>query len=108
MFISVEKGQWEASRACGLTRWQQMRYIIMPQATQRILPPLAGQFISLIKDSSLLGIIAIRELTKAGREIVSASLQPFEVYFLVAILYLVLTFTLSMAVQKLERRMAVS
>ena len=92
----------------GMSYAQAMRHIIMPQALRRILPPLAGQFISLIKDSSLLGIIAIRELTKAAREVVTATLQPFEVYFLAAILYLVLTFTLSMAVQKLEKRMAVS
>jgi polar amino acid transport system permease protein len=85
-----------------------MLYIILPQALRRILPPLAGQFISLIKDSSLLGMIAIRELTKATREVVSASLQPFELYIMCAILYLVLTFTLSMFVQYLEKRMAIS
>ena len=105
---SIHRGQTEAARSLGMSYAQSMLHIIMPQALRRILPPLAGQFISLIKDSSLLGIIAIRELTKAAREVVSASLQPFEVYFLAAILYLVLTFTLSMAVQKLEKRMAVS
>ena len=105
---SIHRGQTEAARSLGMSYAQSMRHIILPQALRRILPPLAGQFISLIKDSSLLGIIAIRELTKAAREIVSASLQPFEVYFLAAILYLVLTFTLSMAVQKLEKRMATS
>jgi polar amino acid transport system permease protein len=87
-----------------MTYSQSMWHIILPQAMRRILPPLAGQFISLIKDSSLLGIIAIRELTKATREAVSASLQPFELYLLCAILYLVLTFGLSMFVQYLERR----
>ena len=105
---SIHRGQTEAARSLGMSYAQSMRYIILPQALRRILPPLAGQFISLIKDSSLLGIIAIRELTKAAREVVTATLQPFEVYFLAAILYLVLTFSLSMAVQKLEKRMAVS
>ncbi len=105
---SIHRGQTEAARSLGMSYAQSMRHIILPQALRRILPPLAGQFISLIKDSSLLGIIAIRELTKAAREVVSASLQPFEVYILAAILYLVLTFSLSMAVQKLEKRMAVS
>jgi polar amino acid transport system permease protein len=105
---SIHRGQTEAARSLGMSYAQSMLHIILPQALRRILPPLAGQFISLIKDSSLLGIIAIRELTKAAREVFSASLQPFEVYFLAAILYLVLTFTLSMAVQKLEKRMAVS
>jgi polar amino acid transport system permease protein len=105
---SIHRGQTEAARSLGMSYPQSMLHIILPQALRRILPPLAGQFISLIKDSSLLGIIAIRELTKAAREVVSASLQPFEVYFVAAILYLVLTFTLSMAVQKLEKRMAIS
>ncbi|MEE8540504.1 MAG: ABC transporter permease subunit, partial [Desulfobacterales bacterium] len=104
---SIHRGQVEAARSLGMTYAQAMRHIILPQAMRRILPPLAGQFISLIKDSSLLGIIAIRELTKAAREAVAASLQPFEVYLLVAVLYLVLTFTLSIFVQRLEKRMAV-
>ena len=103
---SIHRGQTEAARSLGMSYAQSMLHIILPQALRRILPPLAGQFISLIKDSSLLGIIAIRELTKAAREVVTATLQPFEVYFLAAILYLVLTFTLSMAVQKLEKGMA--
>jgi polar amino acid transport system permease protein len=104
---SIHRGQMEAARSLGLTYPQSMRYIILPQAFRRILPPLAGQFISLIKDSSLLGIIAIRELTKATREIVTSSLQPFELWFVCAILYLGLTFALSMFVQYLERRTAI-
>ena len=103
---SIHRGQTEAARSLGMSYTQSMRYIILPQALRRILPPLAGQFISLIKDSSLLGIIAIRELTKAAREAVTASLQPFEVYFLLMALYLVLTFSLSMVVQRMEKRMA--
>lgn len=102
---SIHKGQIEASRSLGMTYSQSMAYVILPQAMRRILPPLAGQFISLIKDSSLLGIIAIRELTKATREVVTTTLQPFELFFTCAVLYLVLTFTLSMAVQYMERRM---
>jgi polar amino acid transport system permease protein len=101
---SIHRGQTEAARSVGMTYAQTMRHIILPQALRRILPPLAGQFITLIKDSSLLGIIAIRELTKAAREVVTASLQPFEIYMTAAVLYLVLTFTLSMLVQWLERR----
>jgi polar amino acid transport system permease protein len=68
---SIHRGQMEAARSLGMTYSQSMVHIILPQALRRILPPLAGQFISLIKDSSLLGIIAIRELTKATREVVS-------------------------------------
>jgi polar amino acid transport system permease protein len=101
---SIHRGQMEAARSLGMTYPQSMRHIILPQAFRRILPPLAGQFISLIKDSSLLGIIAVRELTKATREVVTTSLQPFELWFICALLYLVLTFALSMFVQYLERR----
>jgi polar amino acid transport system permease protein len=101
---SIDKGQTEAARSLGMTYSQAMIHIIMPQALRRILPPLAGQFISLIKDSSLLGIIAIRELTKATREVVTSSLQPFELWFICALLYLILTFSLSMFAQYLERK----
>ena len=104
---SIHRGQIEAARSLGMTGPQALRYIILPQALRRILPPLAGQFISLIKDSSLLGMIAIRELTKATREAITVSLQPYEFWFVCAILYLILTFTLSMAVQYMERRMGV-
>ena len=102
---SIHRGQTEAARSLGMSYGQSMLHVILPQALRRILPPLAGQFISLIKDSSLLGIIAIREVTKAAREVVTASLQPFEVYLVLLALYLVLTFSLSMALQRLEKRM---
>lgn len=101
---SVHRGQMEAARSLGMTYGQSMRKVILPQAFRRILPPLAGQFISLIKDSSLLGVIAIRELTKATREVVTTSLQPFELWIVCAVLYLALTFALSLFVQYLERR----
>ena len=101
---SIHRGQTEAARSLGMTYVKSMRHVILPQALRRILPPLAGQFISLIKDSSLLGIIAIRELTKVTREVVTTSLQPFELWFVCALLYLVLTFSLSMLLQYLERR----
>jgi polar amino acid transport system permease protein len=102
---SIHRGQNEAARSLGMSHAQAMLHVILPQAIRRILPPLAGEFISLIKDSSLLGIIAIRELTKATREVVTTSLQAFELWFVCALLYLVLTFTLSMCVKYLERRM---
>lgn len=101
---SIHRGQTEASRSLGMTYAQSMYHVILPQAFRRIIPPLAGQFISLIKDSSLLGIIAIRELTKATREVVTTSLQPFELWFVCALLYLVLTFSLSMLLQYLEKK----
>lgn len=101
---SVHRGQMEAARSLGLNYNQAMRKIILPQAFRRIMPPLAGQFISLIKDSSLLGVIAIRDLTKATREVVSSSLQPFELWILCALMYLLLTFALSVFVSYLESK----
>ena len=103
---SIHPGQVEAARSAGMSYFQCMFYIILPQALKTILPPLAGQFINLIKDSSLLGMISIRELTKATREGITTSLQTFELWILCAILYLLMTFTLSMFVQYLERRTA--
>ena len=105
---SIHPGQMEAARSLGMNYFQAMRYIILPQALKRTLPPLAGQFISLIKDSSLVSVIAILDLTKAGREVVTSTFAYFEIYFTVALMYLVLTFTLSMCVKYIERRFAVS
>lgn len=101
---SIHPGQIEAARSAGMTYFQCMYHIILPQALKTILPPLAGQFINLIKDSSLLGMISIRELTKATREGITTSLQAFELWILCALLYLLMTFTLSMFIQYLERR----
>ena len=103
---SIDKGQWEASHALGLSKWQQMRYVILPQAVQRILPPLAGQFISLIKDSSIVSVISIQELTFQGMELMAATYLTFEIWITITILYLVMTLTCSLAVQRLEVRMA--
>ena len=105
---AIPTGQMEAARSVGMTYPQAMRYIILPQALKRTLPPLAGQFINLIKDSSLVSVISITDLTKAGREVVSGSFAPFEVWFTVAALYLLVTGTLSWAIQRLEKRLSAS
>lgn len=102
---SIERGQWEASHALGLSWWQQMRYIILPQATQRILPPLAGQFISTIKDSAIVSVISIQELTFQGMELMSATYLTFEVWITVTALYFILALTLSLSVERLEIHM---
>jgi polar amino acid transport system permease protein len=102
---SIEKGQWEASHALGLSWWQQMRYVILPQATQRILPPLAGQFISTIKDSAIVSVISIQELTFQGMELMSATYLTFEVWITVTALYFILTLALSLSVERLEIHM---
>lgn len=105
---SIPRGQMEAARSLGMTVPQAMRHIILPQAFKRTLPPLAGQFISLIKDSSLVSVIAITDLTKSGREVVTSSFATFEVWFVVAALYLVVTSVLSQVIFWLERRLAIS
>lgn len=99
---SIEKGQWEASSALGFSRWQQMRYVIFPQAIQRVLPPLAGQFISTIKDSAIVSIISIQELTFQGMELMSATFLTFEVWITIMVLYLLLCLTCSLLVERLE------
>jgi polar amino acid transport system permease protein len=105
---SIPRGQMEAARSLGMSYPKAMIYVILPQAFKRTLPPMAGQLINLIKDSSLVSVISITDLTKAGREVVSGSFAAFEVWFVVAALYLVLTSTLSFGVQKIEKRLASS
>jgi polar amino acid transport system permease protein len=105
---SIHKGQMEASRSLGMSYAKAMRYIILPQAFKRIIPPLAGQFISLIKDSSLVSVIALTDLMFQGQQAVARTYHAFEIYFTVAALYLVMTFALSMATQYIERRLAIS
>ncbi len=99
---SIEKGIWEAAYALGLSRWQQLRHVVLPLAAQRILPPLAGQFISTIKDSAIVSVISIQELTFRGMELMSATYLIFEVWLTVTALYLVLTLSLSLSVERLE------
>jgi polar amino acid transport system permease protein len=105
---SISKGQTEAARSLGMTAFQTMWDIILPQAFKRILPPLSGQFISLIKDSSLVSVIAITDLSKSGREIITSTFATFEVWLLVAAMYLLVTSLLSQLVFYMERRLAVS
>jgi len=100
---SIEKGQWEAAHALGLTRFQQLRFIIMPQAFQRIVPPLGGQLISTIKDSAIVSVISIPELTFQGSELMSATYLTFEVWITVMALYFALTFSCSLGIRRLEK-----
>ena len=103
--ISIEKGQWEAAHSIGLNRLQTYRYIILPQTFKQILPMLAGQAVSLIKDSALVSTIAIYEMTMQGQIAISESFLTFEIWFTVAAVYLIINLILSMLIRLLERRM---
>ncbi len=105
---SIPKGQMEAARSLGMSTPQAMVEIILPQAFKKILPPLSGTFISLIKDSSLVSVIAITDLTKSGREIITSTFATFEIWLVVAAMYLIVTSVLSQFVFYLERRLAIS
>ncbi|MCB9062365.1 MAG: ABC transporter permease subunit [Halobacteriovoraceae bacterium] len=103
---SIHFGQMEAARSLGMTKTQAMIHVILPQVFKITLPALAGTVISLIKDSSLVSVMALTDLTKAGREIVSSSFMVFETWITVACLYFILTFVLSLLVKKLEFKMS--
>ena len=96
----------EASKSLGISYIQAMRHIILPQAIKRALPTLIGEIISLVKDSSLVSIIAITDLTIVGREIVANTFSPFETWIVIALVYLSLTFTLSYIGHRIEKKLA--
>ena len=102
---SIEKGQWEAARALGLRRWQLMRHVVLPQAFQRMIPPLAGQVISTIKDSAIVSVISIQELTFQGMELMASTYLTFEVWITVTLLYFLLTYGCSRFAGRLETRL---
>ena len=102
---SIDRGQSEAARSLGMTHTQSMRYVILPQAFKRVMPPLGNEFIALLKDSSLLSIVAIQELFYTGKIIVGRTFQPIPMYLTVALYYLVMTQLISQWVAYMERRM---
>lgn len=102
---SIGATQWESARAIGLTTRQTYRYVILPQAIRQILPPMAGQFVSLVKDSSLLSILAINELTRAAQDVQSFTYSPFEAYLPLTVGYLILTIPISLWTARLEKRL---
>ncbi|MBT8368180.1 MAG: amino acid ABC transporter permease, partial [Deltaproteobacteria bacterium] len=103
---SIDKGQWEAAYALGLSWWQQMYDIIMPQAIKRVLPPLANEFINTLKYSAIVSVISIQELTFQGMQVMAATQVTIEVWLTITLMYLVLCLILSFAVQWLERHLA--
>ncbi len=105
---SIDKGQMEAGRSLGMSKGQTLLYIILPQAFKRVIPPLLNEMITLIKESSLVGALALVELTRSAAMVASRTYKPFPAYVSAAVIYLVMTFTLSMITERLERRLRTS
>lgn len=105
--VSIHRGQWEAAFSIGLNIQQTYRFIVLPQAVRRILPPLTSQAVSLIKDSALVSTIAIYDLTMKGQTIIAETFMVFEIWFTVAAIYLSITLVLSFAVQIMEKHLKV-
>jgi polar amino acid transport system permease protein len=100
---SIGRGQTEASRSVGMTPWQTMRYVVLPQAIRVILPPLGNDFVSMLKDSSLASVISVQELTYSGQLLNARTFRSFETYNMVALMYLIMTLVGSLGVRGLER-----
>ncbi|MBO8127993.1 MAG: amino acid ABC transporter permease [Peptococcaceae bacterium] len=102
---SIERGQMEAARSLGMSHWQAMQYVILPQAFKRIIPPLGNEFIAMLKDTALLSAIGVEELARKGQLLNADMFAPFEIWISVAFLYLLMTLTFSRLVDALERRL---
>ena len=101
---SVERGQMEAALSLGMSRGQAMRYVILPQAVRRVMPPLGNDFIAMLKDSALVSVLGVQDITQLGRLYATSTFRFFETYNVVAFLYLVMTIGLSLFVRYWERR----
>ncbi len=106
-FQSIERGQVEAGRSIGLTHIQTLYYVIWPQAFRRMIPPLGNQFIISLKDTSLLVVVGVGELTRTGQEIIAANFRAFEVWLTVAIMYFVMTMSIARVLTYIERKMEI-
>jgi polar amino acid transport system permease protein len=101
---SIHKGQMEAARSLGMNYFQSMRYIILPQAFRVVLPPVGNEFIMLLKDTSLVSVVAVADLTRRGREFMAAHFNPIQVWSLVALLYLIMTLFSARVISWLEKK----
>lgn len=102
---SVDKGQVEASEALGLSGWLRFRLVVFPQAIRTIMPPLGNDFIALIKDSSLVSVLGVLDITQLGKLTAAGNFRYFETYNVVALIYLIMTVSLSLVLRRLERHL---
>lgn len=103
---AIDYGQHEAARALGMNAWVRLRYIIYPQALRITLPPLTNTYAAILKDSSLVSVLSITELTRAGQLIYVRTYEPFEIYLTLAVFYFVMTFSISRVARLLEIRLS--
>lgn len=106
--ISIDNGQFEGASAVGMTHWQTMRYIILPQVLRNILPSVANEFVINIKDTSVLNVIGVTELYYFAGIIKRQSFQTFQTYFVVCVIYFVLTFTVTRVLRLIEKRLQIT
>jgi len=102
---SVDQGQIEAAQTLGLSRWQRFRYVVFPQAIRTILPPLGNDFVAMVKDSSLVSVLGVGDITQLGKVTAAGNFRYFETYNVVALIYLTLTVGLSLTLRRFERQM---
>jgi polar amino acid transport system permease protein len=102
---AVDKGQVEAAQALGLNGWQRFRHIVLPQAFRMILPPLGNDFVAMVKDSSLVSVLGVSDITQLGKVTAAGNFRYFETYNIVALIYLTMTIGLSLALRRLERHL---
>ncbi len=103
--LSVDEGQIEAAEALGLNRWQRMRHIVFPQAFRIVLPPLGNDFVAMVKDSSLVSVLGVTDITQLGKVTAAGNFRYFETYNVVALIYLTMTIGLSLVLRRLEERL---
>ncbi len=105
--LAIDYGQHEAAMSLGMTKWQTMQHIILPQSFRIVLPPAANEFIACLKDSSLVMIIGLREITQAGKEYANQNFLDFQTWLVVGLIYLAMTISLSWIVKIIEKKTAV-
>ena len=106
--LAVDKGQTEAARTIGLSRWQALRHVIIPQAVRAVIPPIGNNMIALLKDSALVSVIGVAELTLGAQQAISRTYRPFEFYLVAAVLYYLINLVMEAVQRRIERRISVS
>lgn len=105
---AVAQGQWEAAKSIGMSKPQMYRYIILPQSIRFMLPPMTGEVVHMVKSSAIVSVIAVAELTTLGQNIISDTYMAFEIWFTIAVIYMIVIMILSIGASQVERRYTVT